>query len=88
MINQQTISTISDLRFKTKEVMKKVSKEPVFLFHRSSPQGVLMSMEKYNEMQSLLEDYYLALRAAEYEKEKKNKVDWLSHSEVGKLINE
>jgi len=88
MINQQTISTISDLRFKTKEVMQKVAKEPVFLFHHSSPQGVLMSIEKYNEMQSLLEDYYLSLRASEYEKEPKSKVDWLSHQEVGKLINE
>ena len=41
------ISTISDLRFKTKEVFAKAKKQPVLLFHRSTPIGALLSYEEY-----------------------------------------
>ncbi|OGG03842.1 hypothetical protein A2W14_04855 [Candidatus Gottesmanbacteria bacterium RBG_16_37_8] len=86
MINQQTISTISELRFKTKEVLKKVKEAPVYLFHRSVPQGVILSLEKYQEMMEALEDYYLSLRAEEYERQDKNQIKWVSHEEVKKHI--
>ncbi|MBI5613752.1 type II toxin-antitoxin system prevent-host-death family antitoxin [Candidatus Gottesmanbacteria bacterium] len=78
------IHTISDLRFKTKDVLASAMKEPVALFHRSTPKGVLMSVEKYQELMDSLEDYYLSIRAEEYEKEDKSKVKWISHSEMKK----
>ena len=78
MINQQTISTISELRFKTKQVLKKVKEAPVYLFHRSVPQGVILSLEKYQEMMEALEDYYLSLRAEEYESRDKSKIKFLN----------
>ena len=86
MIDQSQISTISDLRFKTKDVFKKVKYNPVYLFHRSSPKGVILSMEKYKEMMDTLEDYFLSLKVGEYELEDKKSVNWISHSDVRKLI--
>lgn len=86
MINQKNIRTISDLRFKTKEVLKKAEDEPVFIFHRSTPQGVVLSFEEYQELMSLLEDYFDSLKAQEYEKEDKSKIKWFTHEEVKKIL--
>ena len=86
MIISNDISTISDLRFKTKAVLNKAARRPVILFHRSSPKGLILSMEKYNEMISDLEDYYLSLKAEEYESEDKDKIKWLSHKELKKQL--
>lgn len=86
MIDQSQISTISDLRFKTKDVLKKVKNNPVYLFHRSSPQGVILSMEKYKEMTDSLEDYFLSLKVGEYENEDKKSVNWVTQKDVKKLI--
>lgn len=80
------ISTITDLRFKTKEVLKKALEEPVFLFHRSTPKGVIMSYENYEELMSTLEDFYDSTKAEEYEKEDKEKVSWISSGKLQKLL--
>lgn len=80
------ISTITDLRFKTKEVFKKALAEPVFLFHRSTPKGVLMSYERYEELMSTLEDFYDSNKAEEYEKEDRKKVSWISSAKLQKLL--
>lgn len=87
MIDQNSISTISDLRFKTKEVFKKALKKPVFLFARSVPKGVLLSIEEYQSLMDSLEDYYDSLRAEELAKEDKLKVKWISHEELIKELN-
>lgn len=87
MITGEQISTISELRFKTKEVLRKAKEAPIFLFHRSSPWGVLMSLEKYKELMDSLEDYYLSLEAEEYEKEDKTKVKWVKHEKVRKMFS-
>ncbi len=87
MMNYNNISTISDLRFKTKKVLKKAHTEPLFLFHRSSPKGVLLSFEIYQEIMNLLEDYFDSLKAEEYEKEDKNKIKWASFNKFEKLLN-
>lgn len=86
MITQQSISSISDLRFKTKDVFAKAMKEPVFLLHHSTPKGVLLSMEQYEEMMSALEDYYLSVKAESFEKDDKSKIPWKSHREVKKIL--
>lgn len=88
MINQHNIRTISDLRFKTKDVLKKAESEPVFLFHRSTPKGVLMSFQSYQDLMSELEDYFDSLKAQEYEKEDKGKIKWVAFSEIKKMRDE
>lgn len=80
------ISTISDLRFKTEEVLAKADLSPLFLFNRSTPRAVILSVEEFNKISEQLEDYYLASRAEEYEKEDKSKIDWVSHDEIKKLL--
>ena len=86
MIDPNSIQTISDLRFNTKEVFKKAAKSPVFIFQRSSPKGVLLSLEMYERMASDLEDYYDSMKAKEYESQKKNKKDWIPFEEVKKRL--
>ncbi len=81
-----SISTVSDLRFKTKQVLAKASQAPVFVFHRSTPKGVLLSMENYEALMSTLEDFYLSVRAEEYEKEDKMHIAWLSDEELRKKL--
>ncbi len=77
-----TITTISDLRFKTKQVLASAAKAPVFVFHRSTPRGVLLSVAEYQEIMDTLEDYYLSLRAQEYEKEEKKGIPWISDKKL------
>ncbi len=80
------ISTISDLRFKTEEVLAKADLSPLFLFNRSTPRAVILSVEEFNKISEQLEDYYLSLRAEEYEKEDASKVGWVKHEDVKKLL--
>lgn len=87
MITPRQISTISELRFKTKDVLRKAKETPVYLFHRSTPRGVLMSMEKYHELMDSLEDYYLSLETEEYEKEDKDRTEWVRHEKVKKMFS-
>lgn len=85
MITQNQINSISDLRFKTKEVLKKTSKGPVFLFYRNKPKGVLVSFKNYQEILSQLEDYFDSLKAEKYEKENKKSISWVSFSKIKKM---
>lgn len=85
MITKNNITTISDLRFKTKEVLKRAEKMPLFVFNRSVPQSVIMSYENYETLMSDLEDYYDAKLAQEYENEDKSKIKWTSHKNVKKI---
>ena len=86
MIDPNSISTISDLRFKTKEVLKKASKKPVFLFHRSTPKGVILSLAEYKQLIEDLEDYHDEIYARKLMKENKTKIKWISHEEVKKQL--
>ena len=86
MINTTNTRTITDLRFKTKEVLAKAEEGPVYLFHRSTPQSVLLSFERYVDLMSQVEDYYLSLKAEELLSEPKNPKDWLSFEEVKKSL--
>lgn len=86
MNTYDNISTISELRFKTKEVLKKAAQKPLFLFNRSQPQAVILSLTEYKELTGVLEDYYLSLKAEEYEQEDKKKIKWVPHNQVKKLL--
>lgn len=80
------ISTITELRFKTKDVLKKATNEPVFLFNRSTPTSVLLSYKNYEELMSTMEDLYDSLRAEEYESSDKKKTEWLSSNKVNAVL--
>ena len=80
------ISTITDLRFKTKDVLKKAANEPVFLFNRSTPTSVLLSYKNYEDLMSTMEDLYDSVRAEEYEVLDKKKTEWLSSSKIKSVL--
>lgn len=88
MIQSNQISTISELRFKTALVLKKIKEAPVYLFHHSNPTAVMMSVTKYQQMQEALEDYYLSLKAVEYETEDKKSVKWIKDTKMQELLKE
>lgn len=76
------ITTISDLRYKTQEVLDSADNGPVTILHHATPKGVLLSIKEYEQIMSTLEDYYLSLRAEEYEKEDKSTVSWISEKTI------
>lgn len=86
MIDPKNITTISDLRFKTDAVLKQAQQSPVFVFKRTTPQGVLISYEEYEQMKSSLEDYYLSVKTESYEQEDKEQIKWTKHQDVKKLL--
>ena len=87
MITAQSISSISDLRFKTKEVIKKASKSPVFLFSHNTPKGVLLSYESYDRIISRLEDYYDSKKAEEFETQDKKNSKWILQKDIDALFS-
>ena len=62
--------TITDLREKTVELLEQIKNSgPTFIFHHSKPKAVMLSIEEYSNMMSMLEDYFDALKAKEMEEE-------------------
>lgn len=65
------IYTISDLRYKAREVLQRLREQPIVLTQRGRPRAVLLDYEAYNEMterQQVLEearDAFLLQRATE-----------------------
>lgn len=63
--------TITDLREQALQLLKEVQKEgPTFIFYRSKPKAVMLSMEEYANLLEMLEDYLDALKAQELELQK------------------
>lgn len=81
-----SFTTISDLRFKTKAVLAKAVKSPVLILHQATPKGVILSVSDYEDIMSTLEDYYVSLKAEEYEKEEKNAADWTTLKDIKKQL--
>ena len=54
----QNTKTITDMREKALELLDQVetTSEPIFLFHRSKPKAVLMSIEDFSKLTELVED--------------------------------
>ena len=86
MITNDNVSTITDLRFKTKDILEKTLDGPVFLFQHSRPKGVILSYDAFQEMTSKLEDYFTSFKAEEYEKEDKKNITWLSHEKIKNIL--
>ena len=60
--------TITDLREKAVELLDQVQKEgPAYIFHRSKPKAVMLSVDEYFSLMELLEDYIDSLKAQELE---------------------
>ena len=67
--------------------LEKAARAPLWLLRKSKPEGVLLSVEKFQELIDIAEDYFLSVKAKDYEQEDKTKVKWISHEEVKKQLN-
>lgn len=78
-LNPATIKTVSDLRVDPVAVFDAATKlgEPIYVFHRSKPKGVIMDLAKYRQLVELIEDYHDALTIKHTLADKKAKwVTW------------
>lgn len=87
----KNISSISDIRENTLGVLEQVEKQsqPMIVMHRNSPRAVLLSVQRYNQLMGLLEDYLDEELAIALERKAKNssKKDYIPmaklHRELG-----
>ncbi len=64
----QNTRTITDLREKALELLHQVNKSgPTFIFHRSKPKAVMLSIDEYAFLLEMLEDYLDSSKAKELE---------------------
>jgi len=84
MYHQNNIGTISDMRLKPKDLLEKATDCPVYMFYRSRPKAVLVSIKDYDRLLMAYDDYLLALRTGKYANEDKTKIKWSKLSEIKK----
>jgi PHD/YefM family antitoxin component YafN of YafNO toxin-antitoxin module len=80
----QNTKTISDLRERPVELLKAIgsSYDPLYIFYRSKPNAVMISLAAYQKLLDLAEDYLDSSKAEEYEKEDKRKIGWIKHQDL------
>lgn len=73
---KDNIKTITDMREDALGLLKAAEKmkQPIFLFHRSRPKAVILSMEEFLRIQEMLEDYLENQEARALTKEPKGKL--------------
>jgi prevent-host-death family protein len=54
---KQNTKTVTDLRERTIDILEASSREPLYIFHRSEPKAVILSIEKFSSLLEKLEDY-------------------------------
>ena len=59
---------------------------PLFILYRSKPKAVLLSLDEYQKLTDLAEDYVDSLKAQEFEAQDKRKIRWVEQKEVQKLL--
>lgn len=73
LITKDNIKTVTDLREQTIKILNSLSKKegPTVIFHRANPKAILLSVEAYQKLVDLLEDYLDEELALELEKQPK-----------------
>ena len=80
---KQNISTVTDLRVNTIALLDEVEKKGMkYVFQRSTPRAVLLSMSRYKKLLEMLEDWEDARLAEKLSKDKKD--GWVSLEKVAK----
>ena len=82
MYHQNNVGTISDMRLNPKALLEKANSYPVYMFYRSRPKAVLMSIKNYDRLLEAYNDYLLALRVEKYASEDKTKIKWSSLEKI------
>ena len=88
MPTTRNIKTISDMRENASKLLKEVQDfyGPLFILYRSKPKAVLLSLDEYEKLADLAEDYIDSLKAQEFEAQDKRKIRWIGQKEAQKLL--
>lgn len=71
---EKNTKTITDLRERAVQMLENTGKGgPTFILHRNKPKAVMLSIEEYSNMMEMLEDYFDALKAKEFEEQSEKK---------------
>ena len=75
LLSKDNIKTVTDLREQTIKVLNSLSKKegPTIILHRANPKAVLLSVQAYQKLVDLLEDYFDEELALELEKKPKKR---------------
>lgn len=78
------VKTITDMREDASGLLKRAEKtdKPTIIFHRNTPKAVLLSVKRYNQLMSVLEDAIDAEIAKELEKEEIKEEDYIPSEKV------
>lgn len=82
---EDSIKTVTDMREDAVGLLNLVGKrknDPTIIFHRNSPKAVILSVEEYNFLLSLLEDHFDEQEAMKLEKVKVKKNDLVPEDEL------
>lgn len=84
ILSTKNVKTISDMRENARKLLKEVQSSygPLFILYRSKPQAVMISLEEYQKLADIAEDYMDSLKAQEYESEDKLKIKWSTQTDL------
>ncbi len=87
---RQNTKTISDMRKNPVGLLRTAIKDPgpLYIFYRSQPKAVLLSVGEYEQMLDLLSDLSAGWRGQAYEGQAKNKIKWLTEKQLEKSLGE
>ena len=88
MLSTKNVKTISDMRENARKLLREVNSTygPLYILYRSKPEAVMLSLDEYQKMADMCEDYLDGLHAQELEKLDKSKEKWFSQEEVERLL--
>lgn len=82
------IRTITDMRERAVELIREArEKGPLYIFRHNKPQAVILDMEEYQKYLDLIDEYYLALKAKEFEEKDRQKEEWVTLSKLQEQLN-
>ncbi|KKQ51676.1 MAG: hypothetical protein UT19_C0012G0022 [Candidatus Woesebacteria bacterium GW2011_GWB1_39_10b] len=82
------LKTVTDMREDAIGLLNAVNKKknPIVIMHRNSPQAVMLSVEEYNKLIEMVDDYMDELIAMDLEKEPYKPDDYVSEEEALKEL--
>jgi prevent-host-death family protein len=70
----KNVKTITDMRENATELLKHIEKEGfLYIFHRSKPKAVMLSVDEFTSLQEIVEDYFDQKEAQKLARQKRGK---------------
>ena len=82
------VRTVTDMRERAVRLLREVKEQgPLYIFRRSKPEAVILSMEEYQKVLEVIDEHYLSFKAQEYEKIDPKNEEWLTLKEFVQSLN-